>query len=101
MTISLGQIWEVLKVLVSIAVAIGGPALTWWLARERAERQEVKATTKALGGELTNLKLELAKNYVLKEDVKDSRQEVLDAVDRLAAKVDRIYDKLDNKADKT
>ena len=101
MTISIGQIWEVLKVLISLAVAIGGPALTWWLARERAERQEIKAATASIGNALTALKLDLAQRYALKEDVKDSRQEVLDAVNKLSTKLDRLYDKLDNKADKT
>ncbi|WP_404991342.1 hypothetical protein [Cupriavidus pauculus] len=101
MTISIGQIWEIVKVLISLAVALGGPALTWWLARERAERQEVKAATTAIGGELTALKLDIAQHYARKEDVKDSRQEVLDAVNNLSTKLDRLYDKLDNKADKT
>ncbi|WP_420996226.1 hypothetical protein ACKI2N_002490 [Cupriavidus sp. 30B13] len=101
MTISGSQIWEAIKVFISVAVAIGGPFLTWWLARERAERHEIKAATAAIGVELTALKLDLANHYARKEDVKDSRQEVLEAVKSLAAKVDRIYDKLDNKADKT
>ncbi|WP_423197435.1 hypothetical protein DFLDMN_001052 [Cupriavidus sp. H19C3] len=101
MTIAFPEILEAFKALLSVAAAIGGPFLTWWLARERAERQEVTATAKALGSDLAELRLDIARNYARREEIKDSRQEVLDAVDRLSTKVDRIYDKLDNKADKT
>lgn len=93
-------LWDGLKVLVSIVLAIGGPLLTWWLAREKAERQEVKAGLEAVRSELTALKLDLAQHYAQKDDVKDSRREVMEAVKGLETKVDRIIDKLDSKADK-
>jgi hypothetical protein len=55
----------------------------------------------ALQGELTAMKLDLAQHYARKDEVKDSRQEVLAAVKSIENKVDRLFDKLDRKADKT
>jgi hypothetical protein len=62
-------------------------ALIAWLARE------LWVASRDLKHNLSTLREELPRQYVLKDDLDR-------AVDRIDAKLDKIFDKLDGKADK-
>lgn len=74
---------------VALVSALGG-----WFAKEMFSRlKDMDRDMKAMAAAFTDLRVEVAKNYVTKDDFKD-------ALDNIFAALRRIEDQLKEKADK-
>ncbi len=73
--------------LVDLSLAVALTVLGWFA-------REMWTAVKELKSDLSHLREQLPKEYVLKDDLEK-------ALDRIDAKLDKIFDRLDAKADKS
>lgn len=94
------SLWDVIKTVLGILVTIGTAAAGWWMKRIQADKLQTENRVSNIQEEVTKLRLDMVTNFARRDEVKESRHEVMAALKDLDRKVDRIFHRLDDKADK-